>query len=128
DPSMSGMPPQGMDPSMGGMPGMMGPGAMMPIDGPNAHTREDEVNPQFLEQAAQLHSADVFDAAAVATLAQSPALHGVVGQYLPNLEKAVDNLARVLLTLWMQEADLKERVGEETFDGLEQGLQTTFKS
>lgn len=128
DPSMSGMPPQGMDPSMGGMPGMMGPGAMMPIDGPNAHTLEDEVNPQFLEQAAQLHSADVFDAAAVATLAQSPALHGVVGQYLPNLEKAVDNLARVLLTLWMQEADLKERVGEETFDGLEQGLQTTFKS
>ena len=145
DPSMMrGMPPSmpGMDPSMGqmdpamamgGQPGMdpsmqQASGAMMPVDGPNAGSLQTEVNPQFLDQAAQLHSADVFDAAAVAMLAQSPALHGVVGQYLPNLEKAVDNLARVQLTLWMQEADLKERVGEETFDGLEQGLQTTFKS
>lgn len=130
DPSMGQMDPstamggaQGMDPSI-----QQSPGAMMPVDGPNAGALQSEVNPQFLDQAAQLHSADVFDAAAVAMLAQSPALHGVVGQYLPNLEKAVDNLARVQLTLWMQEADLKERVGEETFDGLEQGLQTTFKS
>jgi hypothetical protein len=142
DPSMmGGQPPQpGMDPSqgMGGQPGMdpsMGqqpqqpqmPSAMMPPDGPNAQTLPQEVNPQFLDQAAQLHSADMFDAAAVATLAQSPALHGVVGQYLPNLEKAVDNLARVLLTLWMQEGDLKPQIGEQTFSGIEENLQTTFK-
>lgn len=102
------------------------PGAMMPSDGPNGHAIESEVNPQFLQQASAL-PADVFDAAAVATLVQSPALHAVVGQHLPNLEKAVDNLARVLLTLWMQESDLKERVGETTFDGLEQNLTSTFK-
>ena len=144
DPSMGGQP--GMDPSMGmgGQPGMqpggqpsmdpsMGqqpqqpPMAMMPPDGPNAQTLPQEVNPHFLDQAAQLHSADMFDAAAVATLAQSPALHGVVGQYLPNLEKAVDNLARVLLTLWMQESDLKPQIGEQTFSGLEDSLQTVFK-
>jgi len=51
----------------------------------------------------------------------------VVGQYLPNLEKAVDNLARVLLTLWMQEGDLKPQIGEQTFSGIEENLQTTFK-
>jgi hypothetical protein len=132
-PPMGGMP--GGDPSMmggmGGDPSMMGggmpPSAMMPPDGPNVGSLQSEINPHFMEQAAQLHSADAFDAAAVATLAQSPALHAVVGQYLPNLEKSVDNLARVLLTLWMQESDLKERVGEETFDGLEQSLQTSFK-
>jgi hypothetical protein len=101
--------------------------AMMPPDGPNAQTLPQEVNPHFLDQAAQLHSADMFDAAAVATLAQSPALHGVVGQYLPNLEKAVDNLARVMLTLWMQESDLKPQIGEQTFSGLEENLQSTFK-
>jgi hypothetical protein len=137
DPSMMGGMPggaPGMDPSMGGMqqpqqqqqqqqPSM----AMMPPDGPNTMSLPQEVNPQFLEQAAQLHSADMFDAAAVATLAQSPALHGVVGQYLPNLEKAVDNLARVLLTLWMQESDLKPQIGEQTFSGLEENLQSTFK-
>lgn len=143
DPSMGGQP--GMDPSQGMDPSMMGgqppqpgmdpsmgqpqppPMAMMPPDGPNAQTLPQEVNPQFLDQAAQLHSADMFDAAAVATLAQSPALHGVVGQYLPNLEKAVDNLARVLLTLWMQEGDLKPQIGEQTFSGIEENLQTTFK-
>lgn len=145
DPSMlGGGQPGGMDPSMGmgggapgGQPGMdpsqMGgqqpqpPNAMMPPDGPNAQTLPQEVNPHFLDQAAALHSADMFDAAAVATLAQSPALHGVVGQYLPNLEKAVDNLARVLLTLWMQESDLKPQIGEQTFSGLEDNMQSTFK-
>ncbi len=142
DPSMGGAPPMsgqpGMDPSMGGMPpggdpSMMGggqpqpPSAMMPPDGPNAMALPQEVNPQFLDQAAQLHSADMFDAAAVATLAQSPALHAIVGQYLPNLEKAIDNLARVLLTLWMQEVDLKPEIGEQTFSGLEESMQATFK-
>lgn len=147
DPSMMGnagsMPPgggaPGMDPMMSGAsaapsgdPSMMGGAqppsmAMMPPEGPNAMSLPQEVNPQFLDQAAQLHSADMFDAAAVATLAQSPALHGVVGQYLPNLEKGVDNLARVLLTLWMQEADLKPQIGEETFSGLEDNLVSTFK-
>lgn len=121
DPSMGGAP--GMDPSMGGMAG----GAMMPSEGPNVGSLPTEINPQFLEQASQLHSADAFDAAAVAMLAQSPELHAVVGRYLPNLEKAVDNIARVMLTLWMQESDLKERVGEETFDGLEQAVVSTFK-
>jgi len=119
-PSMSGM----TDPSMGGPPS---PGAMMPADGPNSNALASEVNPQFLQQAGALQP-DVFDAAAVASLVQSPALHAVVGQHLPNLEKAVDNLARVLLTLWMQESDLKERVGDTTFDGLEQNLSSTFKS
>lgn len=141
DPSMGGGMPPGRQPGMGQDPSMMGgmggqpgmgqeqqpPGAMMPPDGPNAQTLPQEVNPHFLDQAAQLHSADMFDAAAVATLAQSPALHGIVGQYLPNLEKAVDNLARVMLTLWMQESDLKPQIGEQTFSGLEDNLQSTFK-
>lgn len=104
------------------------PRAMMPPNGPNANSLETEVNPRFLEQAAQLHSVDMFDAAAVAMLAQSPELYQVARQYVPNLEKALDNLARVMLTLWMQEGVLKERVGEETFDQLEQSLSSTFKN
>lgn len=131
-PGMSGMgaPPgdpmggQGMDPMGGQGPA---PGALMPVDGPNGHALDAEVNPQFLQQASALPP-DIFDVAAVATLVQSPELHAVVGQHLPNLEKAVDNLARVQLTLWMQESDLKERVGESVFDTLEQSLGSTFKS
>ncbi len=119
-----GMPGMGDPSGMGGAPGM--PGAMMPVDGPNGHTLDSEVNPQFLQQASALPP-DVFDVAAVAALVQSPELHAVVGQHLPNLEKAVDNLARVLLTLWMQESDLKVRIGESVFEGLEQNLSSTFK-
>jgi hypothetical protein len=128
DPSMMSGAQPGMDPSMmGGMQQPQPPHAMMPPDGPNAMALPQEVNPQFLDQAAALHSADMFDAAAVATLAQSPALHGVVAQYLPNLEKTVDNLARVRLTLWMQECDLKPQIGEQTFSELDENLQSTFK-
>lgn len=122
---MSGAQGTGVDPTMGA--GEPPPGAMMPVDGPNGHALDTEVNPQFLQQAGAL-APDVFDVAAVATLVQSPELHSVVGQHLPHLEKAVDNLARILITLWMQESDLKTRVGEAEFDGIEQSLSTTFKS
>lgn len=131
--AMQGVPP-GMDPNaMQGMPPGMDPNAapppnaMMPSDGPNAATLPQEISPQFLDQAAQLNANDVFDAAAVASLALSPELHGVVGQYLPTLEQAVDNLARVMLTLWMQENELRPQIGETTFSGLENSLKTTFK-
>jgi hypothetical protein len=127
DPSMMGQP--GMDPSMQGMQQQQPPPpmAMMPQDGPSRHDMMSEINPQFLHDAARLQSEDVFDSAAVAMLAQSPALHSIVSEYLPNLEKSVDNLARVMLTLWMQEVDLRERVGEATFEELEKNLQSTFR-
>jgi hypothetical protein len=114
----------GQDPTMGAAPPPM---AMMGADGPNADALAAEINPQFLEQAARLQSSDVFDAAAVASLAQSPAVKELVGEYLPNLEKALDNLGRVLLTLWMQEPEIKTDVGESTFADLEDNLRGTFK-
>jgi hypothetical protein len=115
------------DPSMAGAVPPP-PMAMMGADGPNSDALSAEINPQFLEQAARLQSADVFDAAAVASLAQSPAVKEIVGQYLPNLEQALDNLGRVLLTLWMQEPAIKADVGESTFAQLEDNLRGTFKS
>lgn len=132
DPGAQGMAPgadpgmaEGMDPNAAGQPL---PNAVMPEDGPNAASLQQEISPQFLDQAAQLNANDVFDAAAVASLALSPELHGIVGQYLPALEQAVDNLCRVLLTLWMQENELRTQIGETTFSGLEENLRTTLKS
>ncbi len=137
DPSMGGMPPgmdpsmqqgMGMDPSMGGMQQMPPPQAMMPESGPSSMGLEQQINPQFLQDAAQLQSHDIFDAAAVASLAQSPAVKEMVGQYVPNLEKALDNLGRIELTLWMQEGDLKEEIGDEAYSQLEDRLRTTFSN
>lgn len=143
DPSMGGGMP-GMDPAMmgaapgGALPmspdGGMGGGAPPPpmatmgADGPAASAVEQEINPQFLGQAGQLQSADVFDAAAISSLAQSPVVKEMVAQYLPNLEKSLDNLARVLLTLWMQEPDLKSDIGEATFADIEDNVRSTFRN
>ena len=46
----------------------------------------------------------------------------------PNLEKILDNLGRILLTLWLQEKDAKEQLGDEVFIGLEDKLRTVFKN
>jgi hypothetical protein len=115
-----------MDATMGAGPPP--PMAMMGPDGPSAAALASEINPQFLAQAAALQSGDVFDAAAVSSLAQSPAVKELVSQYLPNLEKALDNLGRVLLTLWIQEPTLKGDVGEAAFADLEDNLRSTFKN
>ncbi len=98
---------------------------MMHEGGPDASAIEQQVNPQFLQGASQLPP-DIFDAAAVSSLAQSPAVKEMVGQYVPNLEKAIDNLGRNMLTLWMQEGELKGDVGEEAYAQLEDRLRTTF--
>jgi hypothetical protein len=136
DPSMMGAAPGGAlpmapddpfsDPTMGA--GAPPPMAMMGPDGPSAQALESQINPQFLAQAAALQSGDVFDAAALSSLAQSPAVKELVGQYLPNLEKALDNLGRVLLSLWLQEPTLKGEIGEAAFADLEDNLQSTFKN
>ena len=135
DPMAGGAPPMGgMDPMAGGDPSMAGaptpppPMAMMGPDGPSASTLADQINPQFLGAASALHSGDLFDAAAVSSLAQSPAVKELVGQYLPNLEKALDNLNRVLLSLWMQEPQLKADIGESTFADLEDNMRTTQRN
>lgn len=139
DPSMlgqtgMGQPGMGMDPSMGmgqdpsmGMQQPQMPGAMMSEEAPSAMGIENQINPQFLQQAGMIHP-DVFDAAAIANLSQSTAVKDLVGQYVPNLEQALDNIGRVMLSLWMKESELKTEVGNDTFVELEDNLRTTFKN
>lgn len=135
DPSMGGMPP-GMDPSqMGGMPPGMDPSQMQPPPPPRAMMDESrlrpgnieqQVNPQFLDQAAQLQDGDVFDVAAVSMLAKQKNLAGLLTAYVPNLEKALDNLARIRLQLAIKENDYKESIGNDKIVGVDQLLKDTF--
>lgn len=144
DPSMmgAGAPVQGMDPSTMQMdPAMMqqmqaqqqqeqqqqAPTAMMSSDDGSVDTLMQQINPQFIEQAGNLQDAGAFDAAALASLSQNPSLKDLVAGYLPNLEKALDNLGRVLLTLWMDEVRIKDDIGDEAYIGLEDNLRTTFR-
>ena len=132
-----GMPPQqgqpGMDPNAQMQQGQdpnaqqQPPQAMMAADDGSVDTMQTQVNPQFMDQAGQLNDAGTFDAAALSSMAQTPSLKEMVAGYLPNLEKSLDNLGRVLLTLWMDEMRIKGDIGDDAFISLEDNLRATFR-
>jgi len=134
--SPAGMPAQGMggpppqDPSQQGAPPQQG-GAMMATESPSATEIQQQVNPQFLDQAGQLseqfQDPSVFDAAAIGSMAQSPSFRDMVVDYVPTLERALDNVGRIMLTMWMQESDLKEQIGDDEFSKLEDNIRAVFE-
>lgn len=100
---------------------------MMPEGNINPQMVAQQINPQMADAAGDLGNAGVFDMAAMSMLAASPVLHDIIATYVPNLEKAVDNLGRILLTLWMQESDVKTAIGDLEYTTLEDRLRTVFK-
>lgn len=135
---MPGQQPQGQPGQQQGQPGQPGmdpnaqaqqqpPQAMMASDDGSVDTMQQQVNPQFIEQAGQLNDAGTFDAAALSSMAQTPSLKEMVAGYLPNLEKSLDNLGRVLLTLWMDEMSIKGDIGDDAYISLEDNLRATFR-
>lgn len=103
------------------------PQPMMPEGNVNPEMVAQQINPQMADAAGDLGNAGVFDMAAMSMLAASPVLHDIIATYVPNLEKAVDNLGRILLTLWMQESDVKTAIGDLEYTTLEDRLRTVFK-
>jgi len=104
------------------------PMPMMDQDNVTPELVAQQINPSMVDQAADFQDAGMFDTAAIAMLAAAPVLQDIVASYVPNMEKAVDNLGRVLLTLWMRERETKEALGDEEFIGLEDKLRTVFKN
>lgn len=113
----------GMDPSQQ----QQQPPAMMNADDGSVESIMNQVNPQFMEQAGNLNDAGAFDAAALSSMAQTPALKDLVSAYVPNLEKSLDNIGRVLLSLWMDESTIKADIGAEAYVSLEDNLRTVFR-
>jgi hypothetical protein len=110
-------------------PGQEPPPMPMMAEEPfSAETVANQINPEMVDQAADLQDQGVFDTAAIAMLSGVSALQDAVSNYVPNMETALDNLGRVLLTLQMKEPETKEAIGEESFVGLEDSLRSVFKS
>lgn len=130
-PGMQGMPP-GMDPGMAQDPAAMQQGeeppppAVMRTETPSAQEIASQVNPEFLEQAGQLQEAGAFDAGSIASLSKAPSIKSLGSEYAAGLENSVDDLGRTLLTLYMQEPELKTQLGDESFTELETQLRDTF--
>jgi hypothetical protein len=110
---MGGMPPQGMPPDqMGGMPPQGMPG--QPGMAPQAQ--------QTMEAASNLNDESIFNASAAASLLQYNPLNEAVAQELPNIEKALDSTARILVSVQMREAELAQQIGQDAYNELEGNL------
>lgn len=141
DPSqMQGQPgmPQGqpgMDPSqMQGQPGMdpsqmqqQLPPAPIMTNEPSPDNIAQQINPSFLGDAAKMMDDGVFDAAAVASLAQQSDLRALTQGYIPTFRDALDNLGRVLLLLRIHKANIvNEQLGNDAADEVLQRTRDTF--
>ena len=87
-----------------------------------------QINPGMIDQAEEFQNRGLFDAAAVGMLAEAPLLQEIVATYVPNLEKAIDNLGRILTALWMKEDETKKAIGDDMFIKLEEKLRNVFKN
>ena len=104
-----------MDPSM--MGGQMDPSMM-----------GAQVNPQFMQDASALNDQGVFDVAAAASVLQSPDLRDIVSSYLPDLQKSLDSLGRILLAVGVRKSHLVEQLGEEEYSSLRKKIKRVFNT
>lgn len=140
-PFAGGQPPQGAAPQ-GGQPPQGGavtpigapqppqpppPQPVMPDEAPSPETIRAQINPDFLDSAQQLDDEGIFDAAAIASLAKQKHLNGSIQNYLPALERAMDNLGRLLLLFGMKESEIKQSIGTDAHTETEQHLRDVFK-
>lgn len=129
-PQMGGM----ADPNqMGGMmdPNQMGMQAPPPqpvmSETPTADTIANMIDPKFLQDASLLGDPRVFDAAAVASLAKPRALREIFRNYAPTLDAALDKLGRTLILLYTQASELRDTMGDEAYQRIEQQARDTFR-
>jgi hypothetical protein len=82
----------------------------------------------FMEQAADLEDSEAFESTAIGSLAAAGELPDMVANYMPNLEEALDNLGRILLSMWMREGELQQSLGEMDYIDLEEKLRNVFNN
>jgi hypothetical protein len=103
-------------------PAVMEPGQLTP------DKVQQQVNPNFVDQAAAMNDQGVMDAGAIAMLSSAPVFQDITSAYIPQLEKSLDSIGRILLTLWIKERETKQGVGDEAFVQLEDRMRNLFKN
>jgi hypothetical protein len=85
------------------------------------------INPQFMQDAAALSDAQVFDAASVASLAQNSDTMELAQAYTPKIESALDSICRLLTLFNIKEDVIKEQFGQESYSMTVQKLRDLVK-
>ncbi len=116
---MGGMPQQGMPPDqIGGMPQQ----GMPPDQMGGMQQQVGQAGDQAMQGAANVADEELFNASAIATLIGLNPLNEAVAEELPSVEKALDSVARILLTVQVREADLTQQLGGKEYSDLEANL------
>ena len=79
-------------------------------------------------QAAQSGQQTVFDHAALASLVRLTGTTEIINKYIPDLEKALDRIGRLLFMFWWRNEDFQELFGITSLTELEDLLRSVFKS
>ena len=103
-------PPMPMDPSL-----MQQQQPPMPMD------------PSLMQAGQQLQNPEMYNLGAIQTLVEDPNVLESMTEYTPALEKAMDNTARLLLTLWTEGSEHRESLGDEKFKELEGSARNALK-
>lgn len=129
-PQMGDMDPNqmgGMDPNQMGMMAPPPPPQPVMSESPTPETIANMIDPKFLQDASLLGDPRVFDAAAVASLAKPRALREIFRNYAPTLDAALDKLGRTLILLYTQATELRDTMGDEAYQRIEQQTRDTFR-
>jgi hypothetical protein len=105
---------------------------MMGSEGPSSMEIAQQINPEFLEQAAGMQDAGVFDVGALSELDRAAGTSGVpnpapLTENSRDLAETVDDLGRTLLMLQLRQVDLQEQLSGDTYKELEQQVRNTFQ-
>ena len=100
-------------------PGMEDPAAMQDPNAP--------MDPAMMDQAAGMADPEMFDAAALGTLAEHSPIKELVSNYVPSIEKSIDHIGRILVSMWMKGSELRQQMGEENYTNLEDRLRSMFR-
>lgn len=129
DPAAAGA----VDPATGQpLPPEPPPLPMMGSEGPSSMEIAQQINPEFLEQAAGMQDAGVFDVGVLSELERAAGTSGVpnpapLTENSRDLAETVDDLGRTLLMLQLRQVDLQEQLSGDTYKELEQQVRNTFQ-
>ena len=87
----------------------------------------EALDPRLMQEAQAVQDPTVYDTTAVASLADSGSLSDAILAYIPTLMKGLDHIGRILMTFWMKGPELKQELGEEKYNTLEDKLRNVFK-
>lgn len=128
DPAAMGAAPQ--DPNAMGATAPEPQLPSMPTEGPSSSEIAQQVNPTFMQNAADMNNAGLFDLTAITELDGAAQRAGdsasPLGDHKDGFSATIDDLGRTLLLLQMRAPELETQLGLEGYKALEDQTRNTF--